>query len=100
MKVFLPIATSQELKVRPRKMVTSVNLVLRQESTDSVITYPLTGTYSGGFLILSLSHDFEEGEGYEMVINDSSDNLLWRGRAFATAQEPSKYKLNDGILTV
>jgi len=100
MKVFLPVSTAQELRIRPRIKATSVNLTLRNESTDSVITYPLTGTYSGGFLVLDVTHDFTEGESYEMVIKDDSDNLMWRGKAFSTSQKPETYKLNDGILTV
>ncbi|UII80000.1 hypothetical protein [Flagellimonas sp. CMM7] len=98
MKVFLPVSTTQELRVRPRRKSYNVDLVLRKEITDSVVTYPLTGVYSNGFLILNVIHQFEEGESYEVKVNDDNGDI-WRGKAFVTSQPPEKYKSNNDILT-
>ena len=99
MKVFLPQSTAQEIRVRPRKKEISVTLEIRQESNDSVTEYPLIGVYSNGFLVLSVSHPFIEGEGYEIKVKKNDDEL-WRGKGYCTSQKPEEFKLNDGILTV
>lgn len=99
MKVFTATSDEQEMRVRPRQKITSVVLYIRNEASDTTSNYSLTGTYSGGFLVLGVEHGFEEGEQYELWIEDTSDNLLWRGKGYCTDQTPATYKLNNGILT-
>ena len=99
MKVFKPITTTQELKVRPRFKSYNVTIQIRQESTDQTTDYALSGFYDNGVMTLAFAHPFSEGEGYELVINDNLGELMWRGKGFCTDQDPETYKQNDGILT-
>jgi len=97
MKVFLPIATTQELKIRIRRKAYNVTLSIREEATDTTTNTSLTGSYNGGFFILPFAHPFEEGNGYEITVSDDV-GTVWRGKAYCTAQDPQEYKLNDGVL--
>ena len=99
MKVFTATSDEQELKVRPRQKITSVVLYIRDEASNTTSNYSLTGSYDGGFLVLGVEHDFREGSQYQLWIEDTSDNLLWRGKGYCTDQTPKEYKLNNGILT-
>lgn len=93
MKVFLPIATQQNLVVRARRNAASVDLTLRQELKDETTTTNTIATsYIDGYLIIPFSHDFVEGESYEVEVFDTDS--IWRGKAFITAQTPETYKLN------
>lgn len=94
MKVFLPVATSQNLKVMPRANASTVDLTIRQEAKDVTTVYSdISTSFSGGYLTVPFSHPFVEGETFEATLTDSSDDsLLWRGRFFITAQTPQEYK--------
>lgn len=93
MKVFLPVATAQNLIVRTRANVASVDLVIRNELTkETTTTSAISTSYLDGYLTVPFSHDFGEGETYEMQVVDTDP--IWRGKAFITAQTPELYKLN------
>lgn len=94
MKVFLPVATSQNLKVMPRANASTIDLTMRQELTDTTtVKEDISTTFTGGYLTIPFSHSFVEGETYELTVTDSDDgSLLWRGRGFVTSQTPQNYK--------
>lgn len=96
MKVFLAVATSQNLVVRPRANAAVVNLAIRNEFTDvTTTTTGIAASFSKGYLTIPFSHDFAEGETFEMeVTNNSGGALLWRGKCFVTNQTPQNYKIN------
>jgi len=98
MKVFLPVSTTQELKVRTRRKIYNVTLSIRDESKDTTIEQTLTGSFSSGFFVLPFAYDFEEDMGYEISVFDAI-GILWRGKAYCTTQNPQEYKLNNGVIT-
>jgi hypothetical protein len=95
-KVFLPIATEQDLVVRARANVATVDLVLRKEREDESTTYAdINTSYSNGWLTIPFTHTFAEGDSYEIeVLNSATDAVLWRGKCFVTAQTPQEYKMH------
>ena len=96
MKVFLPIATTQNLIIRPRANTATVDLSIRNEFTDTTTTTTgIATTFSDGYLTVPFSHPFNEAETFEMeVTNNAGGALVWRGKCFATAQTPQDYKMN------
>lgn len=98
MKVFLPIATKQDLIVRPRNTANVVTVTIRDEFKDetTTITGIATTLFIDGYLTIPFSYPFIEGKTFEIEVTDDLDgSLVWRGKAFATAQTPQDYKLNE-----
>lgn len=95
MKVFLPIDTQQEIVVRPRSNAETVSISFRNELTDTTSTYTnIATTLSDGWLTIPFTHSCSEGDSYEVTITTASGALVWRGKAFVTAQTPQDYKIN------
>ena len=93
MKVFLPIATEQILLIRSRSIPAKVDLSLRHKLTDTTTSYAnIIPSFNKGYLRVPLSHSFVEGESYEITVT-TSGSLVWRGKAFITAQTPKTYKI-------
>lgn len=100
MKVFLPIATTQTIKVIPRADNTAILLDIRNEETDVTVRTALTGTFLNGYLSVAFTYDFIEGGSYEVDIYTATEEILWRGKAYATAQtDLENFKINKDILT-
>lgn len=93
MKVLLPIATTQNLLVRPRANVATVDLVLRDILKDTTTTTSgITSSFADGFLTIPFTHDFTEGETYSVQVNNNvSGAVLWRGLMYITAQTPQNF---------
>jgi len=93
MKVLLPVATEQSLVVRPRANTATVDLTIRDILKDiTTVTSGITTTFLNGFLTIPFTHDFSEGETYEVEItNNADDSLVWRGQIFVTSQTPQNY---------
>lgn len=96
MKVFLPVATNQDLVIRARKNASFVDLSVREELKDVTVTISSAASFfCDGYLTIPFTHSFTEGVTYEITVTDSFDSeLIWRGKAFCTAQTPNFYKLN------
>jgi hypothetical protein len=96
MKVFLPISTQQILKVRTRKEVYFGSLVLRQELKDiSTTISDIPVSFLDGYALVAFQHPFVESETYEItLLEDETTEVIWKGKAFITAQTPSAYKMN------
>lgn len=93
MKVLLPIATAQNLIVRPRTNVATVNLVIRDILKDTTTTSSgISTSFANGFLTIPFTRDFSEGETYSAeVTNTATGALLWRGLIYITAQTPQNF---------
>jgi|SRR5690606_16834206 len=86
MNIIKPIATPQNLIFIPRFGAEEVNLLLTNEFLEQTDTYLLPATYSNGLMTIVVEHDFKEGESYMYQINDTDDNLMYRGKIFVTDQ--------------
>lgn len=79
-----------------------LTFLMRDELRD--ITYNIgiiVSTYQNNILsILFSDPDLKEGQSFEITINED-DVLLYRGKAFATAQtDLENFELNKGVLKV
>ena len=97
MKVFLPIATNQILKVRARFFSGLYDLHLRQELTDTTtVISDCPASLVSGYANVTFAHPFTEGENYEIEII-SGGLTAWKGKAFITARTPSTYKMHTNV---
>jgi hypothetical protein len=79
-----------------------ITFLMRDELRD--ITYnivPLTINYVNNILIFQFGEpELKEGQSFEITINED-DVLIYRGKAFATAQtDLENFELNKGVLKV
>src|SRR5690606_1551548 len=86
MNIIKPIATPQNLIFIPRFGAEEVNLLLTNEILEQTDTYLLPATYSNGMMTIVVEHDFRECESSTYQINNTDDNLMYRGKMFATDQ--------------
>ena len=74
------------LKVPYRFFNSEVKLVLWNEIKETKSTLLLTAVENSGEMVLTFTHNFKDGETYEVLITDLSDKLIWRGNILATIQ--------------
>ena len=84
MKIFDPTYTIHTLKIIPRDYVTTATMVLRNELRQTETTHALTCTNVGGYLTATFTQTMTEGQNFEFEVYDTNDNLLYRGKAYAT----------------
>lgn len=85
MKIFDPTDTIHILKIIPRDYVTTATMVLRNELRQTETTHALSCTNVGGYLTAEFTQTMTEGQNFEFEVYDTNDNLLYRGKAYATA---------------
>lgn len=79
-----------------------ITFFLRDELKDITHEIEVTSVYyQNGILILMFSDIIlKEGQSFEVIINEN-DILIYRGKAFATAQtDLENFELNNGVLKV
>lgn len=94
MQVFRPSDMTHNLVFIPRVSTGNVVLKLRNELRDTETTFSISGSVTNNVFIGSFSYNFKEGASYEIEVFDDLENLLFRGKAFATdVQDLQNYKL-------
>lgn len=74
------------LRVIPRAYETEVVLVMWDEMTSVETRIDCEAIVSGGFLEVPFTFYFKEGDSMETKLLDSNNNLIWRGKIYATSQ--------------
>jgi len=95
MKVFKPADTTHVLSIYPRFYVSNVDLYIRYELKPETAFKSVPTTTENGYLVGEFTYTFVEGGSYELEVFDSATKkLLYRGKAYATAQtDLENYKL-------
>lgn len=94
MQVFRPSNISHTLVFIPRVNTINVILKLRNELRDTENNISIVGSVTNNVFMGSFSYPFKEGGTYEIEVYDTMENLLFRGKAFATdVQDLQNYKL-------
>ena len=79
-----------------------ITFLLRDETRDITHEIAVTGVYyQNNVLVLVFDEPImKEGQSFEVTINEN-DNLIYRGKAYATAQtDLENFELNNGVLKV
>lgn len=79
-------ADNYSILISPRKMVESVILEFFNELKE--ITNILTGTTINvnGLMQIDFNLMVIEGDSFQLTIKDNEDNILWKGKCYATEQ--------------
>jgi len=93
------------LKIPYRKFTPVVKLYIWNEikETETIIT--ITVGNEPGLMVLEFGYPFVDGETYEVkVLNDSNDELVWRGKILSTTQTDLEnyilHKNDNGIIKI
>lgn len=93
------------LKIPYRKFTPVVKLYIWNEikETETIIT--ITVGNEPGLMVLEFDYPFVDGETYEVkVLNDSNDELVWRGKILSTTQTDLEnyilHKNDNGIIKI
>jgi hypothetical protein len=95
-------ASAQTLKVIPRSYASSVSMILRDDSTNTLTTYSSISTSTDkNYLVVSqaLSPVLVEGRFYDLTLKEGS-NVIYKDKVFCTDQTISSYSVNNGEYTV
>ena len=95
MQVFKPSNLSHVLKFISRNDSTDIILKIRNELRNTEIEIEIIGVISNNIFTGVFNYNFNEGGTYEIEVIDLLDNLLFRGKAFATNENDlQNYKLS------
>ena len=94
MQVFKPSDMTHNLVFIPRVSTDNVVLKIRNGLRYTENCIGVVGSVTNNGFMGSFSYDFKEGGTYEIEVVDNLDNLLFRGKAFATdVEDLQNYKL-------
>lgn len=103
MTIFNPLNDTQDFKIIPRYNAEFVSVFLKNESIGiSGLIENIATIYENGFLRFTFQNgDFnfkiKENESFSFEVKDSNNNnIIFRGKAFATSQSDlQNYKINN-----
>lgn len=99
-------ATSQTLKIIPRSYASTINMILRDDSTNTSTTYSsISTTTDKNYLVIAqaLSPVLVEGRFYDMTIKEGT-TIIYKDKIFCTDQTVNQenndyYSVNSGEYT-
>ena len=92
-----PNITSHDIKLIPRYYPTgALTFVTYNEATQVSATIANTYVITDGILTLSFTATFAEDDNFQYQLSEV-DEVVSRGKIFATAQTPQDYKLTNGL---
>ena len=99
MTILRPALTPQTITIIPRYNVPYITVILLNEETQVLNQYEIEDlVYLNGYLTIPFDFECLEGQSFNLEIKDG-DNVLFRGKAFATDEEDlENYKLSKNLL--
>ena len=92
-----PNSTTHTLKVIPRFYPSNdITVTLYNESSQEDETLVTTYNVDNNKLVINFTYTFVENDKRQIKIVEGSD-VIFRGKLFATSQEPQEYKLTQGV---
>ena len=85
MEILTTSASSQSLKIVPRKDAASPTITLTDKSTRTSSTITATKTTEGDYMVLSAAFNLKEGTQYSFRVKDGLEEI-YRGLIFCTDQ--------------
>ena len=94
---------AQTIKVIPREYVTSATMKLRDDTTNTEVSYSVSPTTNRNYLQISQALSLKEGRYYDLKILSGS-NVIYKDKIFCTAQTVDQssndyYTINDSVYT-
>ncbi len=86
---------SQNLYIIPRSYPASVDVIIKEDESDTETELTITTNTSGGYLVLTKVFALEEDKFYTIVVKDT--DIIYIGRIFCTNQ--TDYNINYGKYT-
>jgi hypothetical protein len=99
-------ASSQTMKIIPRSYASTINMILRDDSTNTSTTYSSISTSTDkNYLVIAqaLSPVLVEGRFYDMTVKEGTD-IIYKDKIFCTDQTVNQenndyYSVNSGGYT-
>ena len=103
MKKLTTTTSAQTLKIIPRTYATTVTLNLRDDSTNTSVSYSVTPTTSGDYMVLSQAFALKEGRYYDLEVKEGTA-VIYKDKVFCTDQTVAQttnnyYTINSGEYT-
>ena len=98
MKILSTSTDSQTIKIIPREYVASGTLKVTDDSTNTTVSYSVYPTTSRNFLVIANSYYLKEGRFYNLKLENTSGDVIYRDKIFCTAQTVNQ--LNNDYYTV
>ena len=96
MKVLTTSGDAQEMTIIPRSYPATVDIRLRNESTNGVtLIEGVSATTDKGYLTFSAVYSLTENVFYELTILDGS-SVIYKDKVFCTDQTIATYSVNNG----
>lgn len=97
---------AQTIKVIPREYVTSATLKLRDDSSNTEVSYSVSPTTNKNYLEISEALSLKEGRYYDLEIlnTESPAETIYKDKVFCTVQTIDQstndyYKINKDVYT-
>jgi NADH:ubiquinone oxidoreductase subunit H len=72
--------------VTPREMVETVSMEFFNELKETTNIFTASTTNVNGLMEIEFNLNVVEGDSFQLTIKDTNDNVLWKGKAYATEQ--------------
>ena len=96
MKILTTSASAQEMKIIPRSYPSTIDVRLRNESTNDITLIEDVSTSTDkGYLVFSTTYSLSENVFYELTILSGS-SVICKDKIFCTDQTIADYSVNDG----
>lgn len=97
MVILRPDNTTHEITIIPRLNSSTISIVMKNESKGTTEVFDnISTTYSNGYLTFEIEKAVVESESFEYAVYGLDNELLFRGKAFATNQiDLQNYKTNN-----
>ena len=89
MKHLTTSTDAQIVKIIPRSYVSNATLKLRDDSTNTEVSYSVTPTTDGNYLVISNSYALVEGRFYDLTLLDGTE-VIYKDKVFCTDQTISQ----------
>jgi hypothetical protein len=98
MKILTTSTSPQTLKIIPREYQANIDVVLRDNSTNTSTTYSVATSTSGDYMTFDLTLSLVENRFYDMTCKFGS-NVIYKDKIFCTDQVVADYTVNENQYT-
>ena len=98
MKILSTSTSAQSIKIIPRDYQSTIDVILRDNSTNTSNTYSVATSTLGDYMTFDLTLPLVENRFYDMTCKFGSD-VIYKDRIFCTDQVIADYTVNKDVYT-